>query len=356
MRPKDFDFELPESLIAQFPAAERTDSRLLKLDRQSGALEAVRFRDVLEALGPDDLLTLNETRVLRARLLGTRASGGGAEILVIRPDKNNGWLAMAKPAKRLRPGSLVAIPHREVPQRKLLLEILEKHEDGLVTVCREDRKPLGPALSEFGEIPLPPYIVRDQLSAVDRERYQTVFGPREGSVAAPTASLHFDAPLLEALGRKGVQIARLTLHVGLGTFAPIRSDTVEAHQMHSEWMEIPEETAKTIHQAKHDGKRVIAVGTTVARALESAADPDNPGRLIPGERETDLFIYPPFNFQIVDSLITNFHLPQSTLLMLVSAFVDPQGTTGWKTLLEAYKYAIRERFRFYSFGDAMWIE
>ena len=259
-------------------------------------------------------------------------------------------------AKRLRPGSQIAIPHRETPQRELLLEIIEKHDDGLVTVCREDREPLGSALSEFGEIPLPPYIVRDKLSDVDRERYQTVFGHRDGSVAAPTASLHFDASLLDALARKGVQMARLTLHVGLGTFAPIRSETVEDHQMHSEWMEIPEETARTIQQAKRDGKRVIAVGTTVARALESAADPDRLGRLIAGERETDLFIYPPYPFQIVDSLITNFHLPQSTLLMLVSAFVDPQGTKGWKTLLAAYEFAIRERFRFYSFGDAMWIE
>lgn len=356
-RAEDYDYELPTELIAQEPASRRTDSRLLAYDRASKAIRDLRFCDIESEFEPGDLLVLNDTRVLPARLKATKLEGGGAlEILAIRPLGEGVWRVMLKPGKRVRAGTRAALiaPPTADPAAPIL-EVVQKRDDGMCDVRCVSGDDFCELLHQFGEIPLPPYIERDELSASDRERYQTVFARTEGSVAAPTAGLHFDENLLERLEAKGVRIARLTLHVGPGTFTPVRVSELENHQMHSEWMHIDAPTADLISAAKRDKRRVIAVGTTSMRALESAASPDALGSILPGARDTDLFIYPPYPFRIVDAMITNFHLPKSTLLMLVSAFLAPNQTTGASQLLEAYRHAVRERYRFYSFGDAMWI-
>lgn len=339
-RTTDYDFALPQELIAQRPTERRDESRLLVVHRATGQLEHRRFRDLVEYLAPGDALVLNATRVLRARLLGTRdRSGGKAEIFLLRPLGSDRWEAMVHPGGKLRPGRRVHVADGfdaeilETTERRTRIVRLESAE-----LSTDD------AIERFGHVPLPPYMHRAD-EVVDAERYQTVYARERGSVAAPTAGLHFTPELLASLGAKGVQRAELVLHVGAGTFKPVESDDPAEHVMHSEWFTIPPGAAATIAAARASKKAVWAVGTTSCRALESAAAPD--GSLRAGEAETDIFIRPPYRFKLVDSLITNFHLPRSTLVMLVAAFA------GYELTMRAYQEAIDARYRFYSYGDAM---
>lgn len=338
----DYDFHLPPELIAQHPAGKRDESRLLVVHRDTGELEHRRFRDLVEYPAPGDALVLNATRVLRARLLGTRdKSGGKAEIFLLRPLGGDRWEAMVHPGGKLRPGRRVHIADG------FDAEILETTERRTRVVRLESGAlPSDEAIERFGHVPLPPYMHRGD-EAVDAERYQTVYARERGSVAAPTAGLHFTPELLAALEAKGVRRAELVLHVGAGTFKPVESDDPAAHVMHSEWFTIPPDAAATIAAARASKSAVWAVGTTSCRALESAARDD--GSLVAGEAETDIFIRPPYRFRMVDRLITNFHLPRSTLVMLVAAFA------GYELTMRAYKEAIDARYRFYSYGDAMLI-
>jgi S-adenosylmethionine:tRNA ribosyltransferase-isomerase len=345
-----YDYELPEELIAQTPAAERGASRLLVVDRGSvgpgcsdegphgrAGLRDRQFRDLVEMIPPGDLLVLNDTRVRHARLLGERPSGAPAEVLLIHPAADDSWVAMGKPGSALRPGKRIRLgPGAEV-------ETVEVLEEGYRRVrfvgCTADE-----AMARHGRLPLPPYIAHAP-TAVDEERYQTVYAAREGSVAAPTAGLHFTPALLDALEAKGVELARLTLEVGPGTFKPVETENVLEHPMHPERFEVPSRLAERVAAVRGRGGRVWAVGTTVVRALESAAD--EAGRLRAGPGETRLMIAPGHRFRVVDRLVTNFHLPRSTLLMLVAAFA------GLETMRAAYAHAVAERYRFYSYGDAM---
>ncbi len=342
LRTSDFDYDLPADLIAQEPLADRGASRLLVVTRGAAgeALLADRqFSDLLGLVPPGDLLVLNTTRVRHARLLGTRPSGAPAEVLLIRPADGATWIAIGKPGSALRPGRRIRIGP------EAYIETLAILEDGSRRV-RFAGIPAEEAIARFGRLPLPPYIRRDPTPA-DEVRYQTVYGEREGSVAAPTAGLHFTPGLLAALEAKGVTLARLDLEVGPGTFKPVEAEDPARHPMHPEWFEIPEVTAGAIATARAGGRAVWAVGTTVVRALESAARDD--GTVEPGRRETRLLITPGFRFRVVDRLITNFHLPRSTLLMLVAAFA------GYDTTMAAYRHAVARRYRFYSYGDAMLI-
>ena len=344
MRPvqaSDFDFELPPELIAQHPLAERSASRLLVLDPSEPQRRDATIRDLPALLEPGDLLVFNDTRVIPARLHGRKPSGGVVEMLLERPLEGNAALLHMRASKPLRPGQIVETAGGEV--------IVEGRQDDLFRV----RLPEG-ALEFFGahgEIPLPPYIDRD-VETADLDRYQSVLARVPGAVAAPTASLHFDEPLLRALEARGVQRTTLTLHVGAGTFQPLRSERIEDHVMHAEWAEVPATACAAIAAARQRGGRVIAVGTTVVRALESAAlavSSDGTQPLAPWRGETRIFITPGFRWRAVDALITNFHLPRSTLLMLVSAFA------GRENILEAYAHAVQQRYRFFSYGDAMFI-
>ena len=339
-RTADYDFALPEELIAQRPTERRDESRLLVVHRASGKLEHRRFRDLVEYIEPGDALVLNATRVLRARLLGTRdKSGGKAEIFLLKPLGSDRWEAMVHPGGKLRPGRRVHIADG------FDAEIMETTERRTRIVRLESGDlPTDQAIERFGHVPLPPYMHRaDEM--VDAERYQTVYARERGSVAAPTAGLHFTPELLASIEAKGVRRAELVLHVGAGTFKPVEVDDPAAHVMHSEWFTIPPESAATITAARASKKSVWAVGTTSCRALESAARPD--GSLPAGEAETDIFIRPPYRFRMVDRLITNFHLPRSTLVMLVAAFA------GYELTMRAYQEAIDAHYRFYSYGDAM---
>ncbi|MGZ6125051.1 MAG: tRNA preQ1(34) S-adenosylmethionine ribosyltransferase-isomerase QueA [Myxococcales bacterium] len=329
---EEFDYPLPQELIAQEPLPERDGARLLVLPRRSGPLEHRRVRELPELLAPGDLLVVNDARVIPARLFGRKeGSGGKVELLLVEPLPGGDWLALGQASKPLRPGSRVEV-------QGTAIEILEAREGGELVV----RLPIGgEALWSFldraGEIPLPPYIRRDP-GEIDRERYQTVFARERGAVAAPTAGLHFTPALLAALGARGIALARITLHVGPGTFLPVRVRRVEDHRMHSERYFVPEETASAIASAR----RVVAVGTTALRTLEASG-----GR--PGPGATDLFVTPGYEFRVVDALFTNFHLPKSTLLMLVAAFA------GLDRIKAAYTEAIARRYRFFSYGDAMLI-
>lgn len=336
MRRADFSYPLPRELIAQHPLPERTASRLLALDGGNGALRDLRFADFPSLLRPGDLLVVNDTRVLPARLLGRKASGGACELLLERILDTHRILAQARASKGLRPGTSISLPGGA--------SALVIARDGELHELALDRD----ALTYFeahGNMPLPPYIGR-AADASDRERYQTVFADEPGAVAAPTAGLHFDQATLQALESGGVAIARLTLHVGAGTFQPLRSDDIAAHRMHAERFRVPASSVASIESARQRGRRVIAVGTTVVRALESAAAT---GRLEAAEGETDIFILPGHRFRVVDALLTNFHLPESTLLMLVSAFA------GRERVLAAYHHAIAGGYRFFSYGDAMFV-
>ncbi|HHW14523.1 MAG TPA: tRNA preQ1(34) S-adenosylmethionine ribosyltransferase-isomerase QueA [Firmicutes bacterium] len=346
MKVADFDYHLPPELIAQTPVEPRDASRLLVVDRATGEFHHRRFREIGEFLAPGDLLVVNDSRVIRARLLGRRAPGGGrVEVFLLRRLAEPGevWECLVRPGRRVHPGvSLV------FGEGRLSGSVRGESPGGKrrIAFASAEGDPAG-WLERLGEVPLPPYITAP-LS--DGERYQTVYARHKGSVAAPTAGLHFTPELLDKLEAQGVRRAALTLHVGLGTFRPVRAETVEEHAMHSEYYELPAETAEAVNAAHGAGKRVVAVGTTACRTLETVArKAGENGELAESEGWTDLFIYPGYRFRAIDALLTNFHLPRSTLLMLVSAFA------GRDLILRAYAEAIRERYRFYSFGDAMLI-
>ncbi len=335
MKTSDFDYHLPESCIAQTPAEPRDSSRLLVLNRESETLEHKIFRDVVDYLRPNDLLVLNQTRVIPARIFAKKETGGKVELLLLRRRDSLTWESLVG-GKGLRVGTKVQI--QDGPQAEII-EILDGSERLI-----KFTEPIEPYFARVGNVPLPPYI-HEKLS--DPERYQTVFAKEPGSAAAPTAGLHFTPQLLDKLKEKGVKIAYVTLHVGLDTFAPVTEDSPEEHKIHTEWCELSQETADLINQTKQNAGRVIAVGTTSVRTLESAAP--RPSRIEPFIGPTSIYILPGYEFKIVDAMITNFHLPKSTLIMLVSAFA------GREKILEAYETAIREGYRFYSFGDAMLI-
>lgn len=338
MQRSDFHFELPPELIAEHPLPERTESRLLQLDARTGKLTDGRFTDLLELLREGDLLVLNDTRVIPARLFGHKASGGRVEVLIERLLDAHRALAHVRASKSPKADSWLEL---EGGVRAL---VQGREEDCFVLEFAGPR-PLLELLNAHGHIPLPPYIKRADAEA-DRERYQTVYARAPGAVAAPTAGLHFSEQLLAALRAKGVEQAQVTLHVGAGTFQPMRTERLEDHRMHREYLEVSPEVCQQIEATRARGGRVVAVGTTVVRSLESAA---RHGRLAPYRGETDIFIYPGYRFRAVDALITNFHLPESTLIMLVSAFA------GYENTMAAYRHAVAQRYRFFSYGDAMFI-
>ncbi|HBN09707.1 MAG TPA: tRNA preQ1(34) S-adenosylmethionine ribosyltransferase-isomerase QueA [Cyanobacteria bacterium UBA8530] len=341
----DFDFELPPERIAQTPAARRDESRLLVLDRLGGSLEHAFFRNLLARLNQGDLLVLNDTKVLPARLYGKREGGGRTELLLLEEVEKDVWTALARPAKRLRKGSLILFG-----EGALKGEVLEDRPDGEKKVFFSGEKSVFELIHSLGEMPLPPYISE---RSSEEGRYQTVYASPEGSVAAPTAGLHFTEGLLEELKQKGIEVRFLTLHVGIGTFRPVSVERVEDHAMHSERFWLSPETASCIEETRKRGNKVVAVGTTVARTLEHCAET---GRVLPQSGQTNIFIKPGFAFKAVDALLTNFHLPKSTLLMLVSAFVEMKKPgEGREIVLAAYEEAVEKNYRFFSFGDAMLI-
>lgn len=343
----EFDFELPEELIAQTPLPERTASRLLALDRETGRIDHGTFTDLKRYLMPGDTLVLNDTRVLPARLHGIKPeTGARVELLLLKQLEGDRWETLAKPAKRMRPGTELVFGEDENGAPLLRAVVLEAGESGLRTVEFRYDGIFQELLDRLGEMPLPPYI-RERLD--DRERYQTVYARREGSAAAPTAGLHFTPAFLDELRAAGVRTAFLTLHVGLGTFRPMTAERVEDHVMHAEYYEIGAETAALLNETRERGGRIVAVGTTSARTLETAAARFAPGQIEACSGWTDIFIYPGYKFLMVDALLTNFHLPKSTLVMLVSAFA------GRDKIMEAYREAIERKYRFFSFGDAMFI-
>lgn len=334
----DFKFDLPEELIAGFPLEQRSASRLLCVDGVSGEREHHHFSHLEALLQPGDLLVMNDTRVIPARLFGHKASGGKIEILIERVLSEHEALVHLRSSRSPAEGAKLYFEgdvEAEVLGRQGALFVLRfHHEDSLLSL-----------LDQFGHMPLPPYIRReDQLS--DRERYQTVYGRKPGAVAAPTAGLHFDQPLLQALADKGVESCFVTLHVGAGTFQPVKVDSIEQHHMHSEYIEVSAEVCQQVEATRQRGGRVVAVGTTSVRCLETAS---RSGVLQPYSGETDIFIYPGYQFKTVDALVTNFHLPESTLLMLVSAFA------GYQAVMDAYREAVEQRYRFFSYGDAMFL-
>ncbi|MCT8863817.1 tRNA preQ1(34) S-adenosylmethionine ribosyltransferase-isomerase QueA [Shewanella xiamenensis] len=340
MRVTDFSFDLPDELIARYPMAQRTASRLLTLDGNTGTLADKQFTDLLEMINPGDLMVFNNTRVIPARLFGQKTSGGKLEILVERMLDDKRILAHVRSSKSPKVDSIIHLDggyEMKMAARHDALFELELLSD--LTILE--------VLEAVGHMPLPPYIDRPDEDA-DKERYQTVYNQNPGAVAAPTAGLHFDDVMLEALKAKGVNITFVTLHVGAGTFQPVRVDNVLEHKMHSEWANVPQDVVDLIAQTKAAGKRVVAVGTTSVRSLESAARASE-GELTAFSGDTDIFIYPGYQFQIVDAMITNFHLPESTLIMLVSAFA------GFDHVMAAYQHAITQKYRFFSYGDAMFV-
>lgn len=355
MQTADFDYSLPEELIAQTPATGRESARMLVLHRHSGQLEHAGVTDLLRFLQPGDVLVLNNSRVIPARLRARNArSGGRFEILLLEENAKNDWWAMLKPGRRARPGSRLVVQDAEGNSTALLATVADVNEEGHRRLEFSGTEDLLQMLDAFGEVPLPPYIRRTgaETEAMDRERYQTVFAKSPGSVAAPTAGLHFSEGLLQNLRANGVDVCFVTLHVGLGTFAPVKAESLANHIMHEEYYSLDAATAGIINLARRERRRVVAVGTTTVRVLESVAA-KNSGKLVPASGRTRIFIYPPYDFKMVDALLTNFHLPRSTLLMLVSAFAAPGETRGRELVLAAYAEAIRQRYRFYSYGDAM---
>ena len=341
MLKKDFWFDLPKELIAQEPADPRDSARLMCLDRRTGQAEHRIFHDLPQLLQPGDLLVVNNSKVLPARLIGQKVpTGAVCEVLLLRQVKGDTWECLAKPGKRLQPGTRLTFG-----DGTLTAQIEQTEEDGnkLVTFFY-DTETLYEKLDSFGKMPLPPYITK-QLE--DQSQYQTVYAKELGSAAAPTAGLHFTPELMDTLRGLGIRIAEVTLHVGLGTFRPVKEENIADHVMHSEWYSVSEETAQLIRQTKAEGHRVISVGTTSCRTLESVAKKYGEIRACSGD--TDIFLYPGCEFRCIDGLITNFHLPESTLIMLVSAFC------GYEHTMEAYKIAVQEKYRFFSFGDAMLI-
>jgi S-adenosylmethionine:tRNA ribosyltransferase-isomerase len=336
---KDYDYELPEELIAQDPLEDRSASRLMVLDKHTGAYTHHVFKEIIDYLEPGDCLVINNTKVIPARLIGEREeTGGKVEVLLLKRLEADVWETLVKPGKKCKPGARLSFGNG-----LLRAEVLSVEEEGNRRIRFEYEGIFEEILDQLGQMPLPPYITHELK---DKNRYQTVYAKHEGSAAAPTAGLHFTKELLEDIRKKGVEIASVTLHVGLGTFRPVKAETIEEHHMHSEFYMITPEEAEKINRAKASGHRVIAVGTTSCRTLESAS---KAGVVTAGSGWTEIFIYPGYEFQMVDALITNFHLPQSTLIMLVSALA------GREHVLAAYEEAVRERYRFFSFGDAMFI-
>jgi S-adenosylmethionine:tRNA ribosyltransferase-isomerase len=356
MRTADFHYELPPELIAQHPPSKRDESRLLVLDRNDSRIEHRKFPDVLDFLRAGDVLVLNNSRVIPARLRGVNArTGGKFELLLLEENAANDWRAMLRPGKSARFGTQINLQDATGKPVEILATVTEVNAEGHRRLNFSGGKNIRDELDRLGEIPLPPYIRRDDQSPEEKERYQTIFAKTAGSVAAPTAGLHFTPEILEKIRARGVKICFVTLHVGLGTFAPVKTETLDAHKMHEERFEIGEETVCAVNEAKISGNRVIAIGTTTVRVLESVAA-QNGGKLNVYNGKTHIFIYPPFHFKIVDVLLTNFHLPRSTLLMLVSAFAAPgEKNRGRELILSTYAEAVRERYRFFSYGDAMLI-
>ncbi len=338
MNVSDFHFDLPDELIARYPLKERSASRLLGLDGLSGSVTHRQFSDLPDLLQPGDLLVFNDTRVIPARLFAKKETGGQVEVLVERLLGEHELLAHVKTSKALKPG------------QRIILEdgtpmLMKQREDALFHLVCDSSEPLLDLLERIGHMPLPPYVDRPDEST-DRERYQTVYAREAGAVAAPTAGLHFDEKILSQLEARGIESAFVTLHVGAGTFQPVRVDRIENHVMHSEVAQVSQATVDAVNAARAGGGRVVAVGTTSVRSLESAS---RGGVLKPFKGETDIFIYPGYRFQTVDAMVTNFHLPESTLIMLVSAFA------GYQSTMAAYREAVAERYRFFSYGDAMFI-
>jgi S-adenosylmethionine:tRNA ribosyltransferase-isomerase len=346
MQLSDFHYDLPDELIAHYPSVHRTGSRLLCMRRREGTLSHHPFSDILEQLHPQDLLVFNNTRVIPARLLGQKGSGGKIEVMIERVLGEREALAQIRASKSPKPGTML---HFSGPQNAVLDAEVLGREGEFFHIRFLTHARLMEALELFGHIPLPPYIKREDVLA-DRERYQTVYSEKPGAVAAPTAGLHFDAALLQRIRDKGVDMAYVTLHVGSGTFQPVRVENVQEHTMHREWIELDETVVDKVRACKARGGRVIAVGTTTVRTLESAAHKTDARDLIaPYAGDTDIFIYPGYEFRIVDAILTNFHLSGSTLMLLVSAFA------GREHILHAYQAAITEKYRFFSYGDAMFL-
>ena len=355
MRTADYDYKLPPELVAQNPAAQRDASRLLVCHRNSDRIEHRLFSELTEYLHPGDVLVLNNSRVIPARLRGTNAKTGGQfELLLLEEAGRNDWWVMLRPGKRAREGTQVQLRSSSGKTVPITATVTAKNEEGHRRVCFTGVTDIRTVLEELGEVPLPPYIERQDRAGLepDRERYQTVFAHAPGSVAAPTAGLHFTEDLLGRVRRAGVAVCFVTLHVGLGTFAPVKSEEITAHVMHEERFELSAHAARTINQARAGGGRVMAVGTTTLRVLETLGKTE-PTELVAYSGRTRIFIHPPYDFRLVDALLTNFHLPRSTLLMLVSAFAAPGTTTGREKILGAYGEAILRRYRFFSYGDAM---
>ncbi|MGL4894640.1 MAG: tRNA preQ1(34) S-adenosylmethionine ribosyltransferase-isomerase QueA [Shewanella sp.] len=340
MRVTDFSFDLPDELIARYPMAQRNASRLLTLDGNTGTLADKQFTDLLGMINPGDLMVFNNTRVIPARLFGQKASGGKLEILVERMLDDKRILAHVRSSKSPKVDSIIHL------DGGYEMKMMARH-DALFELQLLSELTILEVLEAVGHMPLPPYIDRPDEDA-DKERYQTVYNQNPGAVAAPTAGLHFDDAMLEALKAKGVNIAFVTLHVGAGTFQPVRVDNVLEHKMHSEWANVPQDVVDLIAKTKAAGNRVVAVGTTSVRSLESAARA-SAGQLNAFSGDTDIFIYPGYQFQVVDAMVTNFHLPESTLIMLVSAF------SGYEHVMAAYQHAITQKYRFFSYGDAMFV-
>jgi S-adenosylmethionine:tRNA ribosyltransferase-isomerase len=348
MRASDFDYTLPPELVAQTPLPRRDQSRLLVLDRATQKISHRRFLDLPEYLSPADVLVLNDSRVIPARLRGRNVrSGGQFEVLLLEENAPNDWWAMMRPGERARPGTCLHILDKDRNPSAFAATVREINAEGHRRLEFSGPQDIAAALDALGETPLPPYIERSGAQPSDRERYQTVYAREAGSVAAPTAGLHFTPELLETIRAGGTRICFVTLHVGPGTFAPVKTERLEDHLMHEERFTLSAETAEALGKAKQAGRRIVAAGTTTLRVLESAM-PAGAGR-------TRLFIHPPHHFQTVDALVTNFHLPRSTLLMLASAFAAPGETRGRDVILRAYEEAVALRYRFFSYGDAMLI-
>lgn len=340
MKTSDFYYDLPQELIAQDPLLDRAGSRLLVLNKTTGAYEHHMFRDIKQYLNPGDCLVLNNTKVIPARLLGVKEdTGAGVEVLLLKRKENDIWETLVKPGRKMKPGARLSFG-----DGLLRAEVLDVVEEGNRLIQFHYEGIFEEVLDQLGEMPLPPYITH---KLQDKNRYQTVYAKYEGSAAAPTAGLHFTNELLQELSDMGVRLAYVTLHVGLGTFRPVKVEDVTKHHMHTEYYEVPKETADIVNQAKKEGHRIVSVGTTSCRTLESATNEN--GVLEATSGDTDIFIYPGYHFKMMDALITNFHLPESTLLMLVSALA------GKENIMQAYEEAVREKYRFFSFGDAMFI-
>jgi S-adenosylmethionine:tRNA ribosyltransferase-isomerase len=346
MKTRDFHYQLPEQLIAQTPSDVRSNSRLLHYSRHDQHIDHLKFSDIINLINPEDLLVFNNTRVIPARMYGIKETGGKVEILVERLTSEFSCLAHVKASKTPKAGSVLTLSNNNESQPSLVLSVTVEGRDGELFILSSSGHSIAEIMEHTGHMPLPPYISRED-SSEDFSRYQTVYAANPGAVAAPTAGLHFDESLLEKLKEKGVDSAFVTLHVGAGTFQPVRSEHIEDHHMHFEYLVVPEETVQKCQQARQNGGRIIAVGTTTVRSLETASQS---GGLEAYTGETDIFIYPGYQFRSIDALITNFHLPESTLLMLISAFA------GKDEMLRCYAEAVREEYRFFSYGDAMFIE